>query len=209
MERKMKIADFAALVGTSAKTIYKQIEKNRLVTVNELQNGREIALIVTNDEQIKEFQNIYGKTKVNNGNYEDILTVTDSEYTVSEVQNQPIQQFSDNSIDKLITLNNQLQDRLLKVTDEVIESKSKQLLLEDKANREGLYLKEINELKSVNNRYIKLFISVSFGLITVIAGLIIFAMYQHFNPITVTKEKQVTKIIKIDAKGNVVSTLTK
>ena len=52
--------------------------------------------------------------------------------------------------DKLMTLNEQYLNRIETVTNELMEYKSKQLLLEDKAGRESLYLKEINELKTDN-----------------------------------------------------------
>ena len=55
------------------------------------------------------------------------------------------------------------------INSEVDAAESKQLLLEDKASREGVYINEINELKRVNNRY-QLF---NKGLITVIIVLLI------------------------------------
>ena len=215
MEKKMKIAEFAALVGTSPKTIYNQIEKGKLITVNEIQNGREIALIITSDEQIQEFQNIYGKVKVNENNYEDILTVNESEYTVNEIQNQQNQHSLENSIDKLITYNNQLQERLMKVTDEVIESKSKQLLLEDKAGREGIYLQEIKDLKQKyntdtiqliqENRKARIPLVIAcFILLILCCTLLVGVIYLKNNP----QEKQVTKIITVDANGKPISILT-
>ena len=215
MEKKIKIADFATLVGTSPKTIYKQIEKGRLITVNEVQNGREIALIVTSDEQIQEFQNMYGKMKVNEGNYEDILTVNEGEYTVKEVQNQQNQHILENSIERLITYNNQLQERLMKVTDEVIESKSRIPLLEDKASREGMYLQEIKDLKDKFNsdRIVLIQENRKARIPLVIACLILLILcctlltgviYLKNNP----QEKQVTKIITVDANGKPISILT-
>lgn len=57
MEQKMNVADFAALVGTTSKTIYQKILNNselpvneQLVTVKEKVKGRETTLIITNSE---------------------------------------------------------------------------------------------------------------------------------------------------------------
>lgn len=76
MEQKMNVADFAALVGTTSKTIYQKILNNselpvneQLVTVKEKVKGRETTLIITNSEQIKLYQNLYGKNTVNDGEY--------------------------------------------------------------------------------------------------------------------------------------------
>jgi chromosome segregation ATPase len=74
-----KTADFAEQIGTTPKTVYKLIERKELLTDNEVINGRNIRVIVTNEEEIKEFQKRYGKITVNNGECEEILTVNDSE----------------------------------------------------------------------------------------------------------------------------------
>ena len=64
MERKMNIAEFSALVGTTSKTIYGKINNNgnlpvneQLKTVKEKVKGREVTLIITNDEQIELYKN--------------------------------------------------------------------------------------------------------------------------------------------------------
>lgn len=201
----MKIADFAALVGTSAKTIYKQIDKGRLFTVKELQNGREITLISTNDAQIREFQNTYGKLPVNEGNCEDILTYNEGEYTVNEVQNPAI---ATDSIKDLITMNNELQDRLMTIQERLITAEGQQLLLTDKANREGLYLQEINQLKKVNEGNTKKLLTVIICSLLLFTCMAITLVWQYFNPKTVTQEKQVIKVITVDAHGKPISVLT-
>ena len=72
MEKKYSVADFAELVGTTAKTIYQKIDNydnlpvnEQLQTVKEKVKGREVTFIVTDPEQITYYQNLYGKNTVN------------------------------------------------------------------------------------------------------------------------------------------------
>lgn len=209
MERKMNVADFAALVGTTTKTIYEKINNSgelpvieQLITVNEKVKGRTIKLILTNSEQIEYYKNLYGKNTVIDGEYYENVTVNNLNKPVNEIQ-ESVKTSNNNEItvnvlNQFITVNNELNERYeqkiteyIKVNNELAELKSKQLLLEDKAGREGMYLNEINdlkqdhskeidnlkhlhtdeinELKRINNRY-KLF---NKGLITVIIVLLI------------------------------------
>lgn len=167
MEKRLNVADFAALVGTTAKTIYQKIDNydnlpvnERLTTVKDRVKGREITLIVTSDEQIAFYQNLYSKETVNGGNYYENVTINNGQNPVNELQNTVSSNnngsFDAEAFDKLMTLNEKFLNRIETVTNELTEYKSKQLLLEDKAGREGLYLKEIDELKT-NNEKLKTF----------------------------------------------------
>ena len=145
MERKMKIGDFAEAVGGSAKSIYERLKKNselpdneKLFTVKEKFKGREITLIVTNDTQINLYKNIYGNSPTITGNYEEFVTlnngysqVNESEYIESTTQQGAI---SPDIFDKLLTLNNEFNDRLERANNELITAKSQLLFLEDKRN---------------------------------------------------------------------------
>lgn len=163
MEKKLKVADFAALLGIVPKTVYKMIERNEVITVSERVNNRQTTLIVTDDEQIENFRKIYGKTQVNNGNYYN--SVTENEQLQPVIEGEVIENnahnndFANEVIDRIIALNdgynaqlNEYNNRIQQVNEELITAKSKMLLLEDKAGREGLYLNEINELKEGNKR---------------------------------------------------------
>ncbi len=193
-EIKMKVADFAGLVGCSQKTVYKLIENEQLKTVNELQNGRTIRLIVTNNIEIAEFQKNYGKSPVNESECNEILTVNNAQESKMNVQNVSDSENLLNVFDKIMEVNNLYNEKLEKVNNELITYKSKQLLLEDKASREGLYLTEINNLKASKNNILKWLIAVivilSLLLITV-SGLLIFNLYN-----TVTKVPQTIEIVK-------------
>lgn len=207
MEKRLRISEFAALVGTTAKTIYHQIEKGALITVTEPYNGRKMQFIVTNDKQIAEFKEVYSKMKVTNGNYEDILTSNNRENTVKEIQNQVQSGVSESVIDKLITFNTELQDRLLNYSDELAEYKGKIPLLEDKAGREGIYINEINELKKVNNRKNTQLITVIIISLSVILCLVFALMYQYFNPVIKVQDRVINKIITVE-NGKIKSVLT-
>lgn len=163
MEKKLKVADFAALLGIVPKTVYKMIERNEVITVSERVNNRQTTLIVTDDEQIENFRKIYGKTQVNNGNCYN--SVTENEQSQSVIEGEIIEKnthnndFANEVIDRIIALNdrynaqlNEYNNCIQQVNEELITAKSKMLLLEDKAGREGLYLNEINELKEGNKR---------------------------------------------------------
>ena len=190
MEKKLSVAEFATLVGTTSKTIYERIKRNselpleeQLLTVDEKVKGRSVTLILTNAQQINEYKNIYGKNTVNNGEYYEILTDNESSKPVINV-NEPVKINNDNApnsevINRLLTLNEDNNNRILQLTDELITAKQNQLLLEDKAGREGLYLKEINDLKTQlkneNNRkkiIIYTLITVLILLLMVIIGLL-------------------------------------
>lgn len=190
MEKKLSVAEFAALVGTTSKTIYERIKRNRdlpsdeqLITVDEKVKGRSVTLISTNTQQIDVYKNIYGKSTVINGEYYEILTDNESSKPVINV-NEPAKINNDNIpdnevINRLLTLNEDNNNRILQLTDELITAKQNQLLLEDKAGREGLYLKEINDLKNRlttdNNRnklVINSLLTLLILLIMVIVGLL-------------------------------------
>lgn len=169
MERKMPVAEFARLVGTTPKTIYERVKINeklpvneRLNVVKERINGRETTVIATNENQIEIYKEIYCKSTVNNGEYYEDVTVNNDDFTVIEnqsfVNSSKNIENTDSFIDKLIKVNEEYNNRieqknteLLTVQKELLLAKQNQLLLEDKASREGMYINEINQLKQDNN----------------------------------------------------------
>ncbi len=202
MERKFMIAEFAALVGTTSKTIYDKIRKfdelpvnEQLITVKEKVKGREVALIVTNTDQINYFKNLYGKNNVTNGEYYETLTENNG-YKQVENLNEPVKHLQEklktsnnNDFDvdiwnQFITVNNNFNERyeqkiseLIAVNNELAEVKGRQLLLEDKAGREGLYINEINQLKTDNEAVKKFNERLKYVIITLIMVIIGFIMY--------------------------------
>lgn len=163
MEKRLTVADFAALVGTTSKTIYQKIDNydnlpvnERLSTVKEKVKGREITFIVTTSEQIEYYQNLYCKNPVNEREYYENVTNFNGDTQVNNGFNSS--KFNNNNntssdvFNKLMTLNETYLNRIETVTNELMDYKSRSLLLEDKASREGMYLNEINDLKKDNEK---------------------------------------------------------
>lgn len=187
MEKRLNVADFAALVGTTAKTIYQKIDNydnlpvnEKLTTVKDRVKGREITLIVTSDEQIAYYKNLYSKEIVNEGECYDNLTFNNGQIPVNELQNtvnnNNNNSYSPDAFERLMTLNETYLNRIETVTNELIDYKSKTLLLEDKASREGLYLNNIRELETENNQlktHNKVLITVLSVIISVLLTVII------------------------------------
>ena len=94
-----------------------------------------------------------------------------------------------------MTLNEQYLNRIETVTNELMDYKSKQLLLEDKAGRESLYLKEINELKTDNEKLKtnnkKLFTVLTVIITVLITVIIMLLIVNNFNSETDTKKMPV------------------
>ena len=132
---------------------------------------------------IEYYKNLYGKNTVNDGEYYETLTDNNSykQYANFQepVKNNSSSSFNSDIFDKFLTVNNEYNDRLQRLTDELINSKSKMLLLEDKAGREGTYINEINLLKKENNRnqlLIKMLITIIVTLLITITGYVTFTI---------------------------------
>lgn len=212
MEQKMNVADFAALVGTTSKTIYQKILNNselpvneQLVTVKEKVKGRETTLIITNSEQIKFYQNLYGKNTVNDGEYYEKLTDINSNKPANSsnenLKSGEDMRFNDIFFEKFLTVNKEFNDRyeqkiteLIEVNNELAEVKGRQFLLEDKAGREGLYLNEIKELKKDNNRLLKVIYGLFALIVIILLGLTVYVTYNiTVNNSTINVNEQVNK----------------
>lgn len=169
---KMNVAEFASLVGAVNKTIYKIIEKTedeenksnlqeieQIITFYETINGRNVRMISTYPEQIEYYKKRFGKCTVNYSNCNDNVTENYSTFTQENV-NQKVnmsqsQSLSEEIIDKILKVNEEFITRLdkkneeiKKLQDDLIETKSKQLLLEDKGGRADLYFEEMKKMES-------------------------------------------------------------
>lgn len=179
MERELSIAELAQLWGVSVPTTWNRIKKEGLTTFKKKdKNNKEINYVSISEEILKDYvinDNNNLNNAVNNGHYEELLTdnnVNNPQNTV--ITTNPSESLTD-IINTITTINNDYNNRLQSLTDELITYKSKSLLLEDKAGREGYYLNEINELKKENNRnklYNKLLITVITILLLFITGFI-------------------------------------
>lgn len=204
MERKLKFAEFADLIGTTAKTVYKMEERKEIVTVIEKVNNRPTRLVVTDDNQINHFKNVYSKSPVNNSNYEENVTINND----SMNSNNTSQSANNNEVvqelfEKMLVMNQEYNNRIEKLNNELIDSKSKLLLLEDKAGREGMYLKEINELKSENEtlKTSKVKVANQLTIVIVILSMVLVGLITY-NVATNTKkertEQEITKPVPVE-----------
>jgi len=199
MERKLKFAEFADLIGTTAKTVYKMEERKEIVTVIEKVNNRPTRLVVTDDNQINHFKNVYSKSPVNNSNYEENVTINNDSLN----SNNASQSANNNEVvqelfEKMLVMNEEYNNRIEKLNNELIDSKSKLLLLEDKAGREGMYLKEINELKSENETLKTSKVKVANQLVSVIVVLsMVLVGLITYNVATNTKKAENEKVIEV------------
>ena len=166
-EKELKISELANIWAVSVPTTWNRVRKEDLKTVKKVdENRKEVNYVVISDEIINKYV-LTVNNNVNSHNYEDILT----DNNVNENVNNNLKYGNDNisaseMFDKLSTLNKEYNDRLERVNEELITYKSKTLLLEDKAGREGFYINEINTLKKDNNLLLK-------GLITLLIMFII------------------------------------
>ena len=189
MKKKVSVSEFAAEVGTTAKTIYERIKKNselplneQLETVNEKVKGREVTLINTDTDQIELYKNIYGKDTVIDSEYYETLTdingLKPDNNVIENVKINDNNNFTPDLFERLTTLNNEYNNRidtvrneLFTVQKQLMESEKRTLLLEDRAGREGLYLTEIDDLKKelkIKNNFNKLLLTLIIVLTMVI-----------------------------------------
>lgn len=202
MEKELKIAELAALWGVSVPTAWNRIRKEGLTTfIKKNENNKEVNYVRVSDEIINQYvinDNNNINNIVNNGYYEDMLINNNVNNIVKQPQTQEHKEFSREDVKDLINtitnVNNDYNNRLETLTNRLITAESKQLLLEDKASREGIYINEINNLKKDNNRY-KLFnkvlITVIVTLLIVITGYITFNIGVNNSKSTIKESLQV------------------
>ena len=145
-EIKLKIADFAKQVGCSEKTIYNKISKGELMKVNEIQKGRTITYIITNSKEIEELKNIYSSMKFNELQYYDSETFSESKCNSENYNEGSKSDTVGELVDKVMELAEKFNERLLNYNEEIVKYKSQVPLLEDKQQKEGMYLQEIKDL---------------------------------------------------------------
>lgn len=192
MEKELKISELASVWNVSVTTTWNRIKKMGLRTfIKKSETNKDVNYVSISEAQLNEYVinvNNNQNKDINNGYYVDMLSnnnVYKDDNNIIESQKASYNnEITGDFIDKLMTVNNDYNNRLehynnelLKAYEELSTVKSKQLLLEDRASREGLYINEINELKKENNRN-KVYIKVLITLITtLLLGLSIFITY--------------------------------
>lgn len=158
MEKELKIAELASIWSVSVPTTWNRIKKMGLTTfIKKNETNKDVNYVNISDEQINEYViNVNNNVNkdVSNGYYEDMLINNNVNNGAHNPYMQTVKEFSAEEIKDVIntitTVNNDYNNRLETLTNRLITAESKQLLLEDKASREGLYINEINELKKDN-----------------------------------------------------------
>lgn len=209
MERKLKVSEFAELVGITSKTVYKMESRGEITTVNERVNNRPTTLVITNDEQINYFRSVYSKAPSTNGNCEEFVTINNEGMNSNNSsQSTNSNEFIQDMFERIFAMNEEYNNRIEKLNGELLDSKSKLLLLEDKAGREGLYFKEINELKRENEqlktdktKVANTLVAVIVILLMVVVGLI------TYNITTAQKKEQQSQVVtqtvnEVSSSGN-------
>lgn len=192
-EKELKISELATIWAVSVPTTWNRVRKEDLKTVKKVdENRKEVNYVVISDEIINKYV-LTVNNNVNNRNYEDILT----DNNINENVNNNLKYGNDGisaseMFDKLSTLNKEYNDRLERVNEELITYKSKSLLLEDKAGREGFYINEINTLKKDNNLLLKGLITLLIMFIITFISLIAIVLYHK----AIEGNKEVTTTVE-------------
>ncbi len=192
-EKELKISELANIWAVSVPTTWNRVRKEDLKTVKKVdENRKEVNYVVISDEIINKYV-LTVNNNVNNHNYEDILT----DNNINENVNNNLKYGNDSisaseMFDKLSTLNKEYNDRLERVNEELITYKSKTLLLEDKAGREGYYINEINTLKKDNNLLLKGLITLLIMFIITFVSLVSIVLYHK----TIEGNKEVSTTVE-------------
>ncbi len=158
MEKDLKIAELATIWGVSVPTTWNRIRKEGLTTfIKKNENNKEVNYVKVSDDIINQYtvnnnKNVY--KDINNSYYEDMLINNNLSENFSQSQTTANKDVTIDELKEVIsaitTVNNDYNNRLETLTNRLINAESKQLLLEDKASREGMYINEINGLKKDN-----------------------------------------------------------
>ena len=222
MEKRYRVTEFATLIGCGAKTVYRLKDNGKIKSDKEIVNGREIDVIIADDEEIAKLQNIYMKKTDNVGKYYDNVTDNDINYqdNISQSQNNmgngltqsdiidKIMSFSSGINEQVIEMNEAHNKELKQLHEELTQYKSRLPLLEDKANREGYYVKEISDLKteidkiksdnemtmSRKNRIFSVIVVILSVLFLTVSGILI---YKLMNPTIIEKTNTIETIKEV------------
>lgn len=219
MVKELKIAELASLWGVSVPTTWNRIKKMGLTTfIKKNESNKDITFVSISDEQIHSYV-LNVNNNINNANnnryYEDMLTnnnVNNASNDVIDVDySHQSQSFSTNIVsdikevyndcnERILTINNYYNEQVKNLYEEIANYKAHKLMLEDKASREGLYIKEINELKADNNSVKKVnewlkYIIV--GLIMIIIGFIMYLIMFNNLQKDVNTDNEIVKQVQV------------
>lgn len=198
-EKELKISELASLWSVSVPSTWNRVRKEGLTTVKKVDENKKEVTFVQIPENILNKYLTTVENNINNHYYEELLTNNNVYKEDNNVNND--KNIDNNNIsaldilDRITTINNDYNNRLERVNEELITAKSKMLLLEDKAGREGLYINEINGLKTDNNRLKR----VIYGLLSLIV-LLLLSMAVYITAQVITSNVSKNTVIQTQKK---------
>ena len=209
MERKnYTIQQLSDILGVSVAAIRKKIKpdennpdikryKKRYPIVFGTYEDREVMQISLTDIELEEEKRLSGINKIKHSSENNVIRTCESnvietvESCNSEVIDIPYTKSDKDNTELIINLTERYNNELKTYAERIIEAESKQLLLEDKANREGFYLQEIKDAKNVTKNVVKYFSITLVVMLLLLVGIRCFLIYKLMNPTII--EKQVVK----------------
>lgn len=168
MEKEYKVSDLAEVWGVSVPTIWTRVRKENLKVIKKVgESKREVAFVVLDEEILNKYiykdnKDLYKDNKEvnkdnNSFNYEDNLRndkvykddeVIDAEYVrQNSINTTDLINVYKDVYDKFINMNKDYNKEIKNLYEELSNYKSKELLLTEQTEREGIYLAENSELK--------------------------------------------------------------
>lgn len=211
MERKnYTIQQLSDILGVSVAAIRKKIKadetnpgikryKKRYPIVIGTFEDRQVMQILLTDIELEEEKRLSGINKIKHSpettlqeTYENDVTGPENANDDNAIDVQYSKSTAQNS-DLIFNLTERYSNELKTYAERLIAAESKQLLLEDKANREGLYLQEIKDAKNVTRNVIKYFTITLLIMLFLLVSCVCFLVYKLLNPTVVEKQVVIEK----------------
>lgn len=221
---KYTIQELADILGVSVAAIRKKIYvddnapelkryKRRYPIVTETVDNRQVMQICLTDVELEDEKRQAEKNKIKHSvdnTYQETYTsnVQNNENVIDgEVLQHNEQQKINISTDALISLTERYNNDIKTYLERIAVAESKTLLLEDKANREGLYIQEIKDAKQHTKNvifYFSVTLAILLVLLTAVSATLINTL---LHPVIIEKqtviEKQIPQKIVAPATKNI------
>ena len=211
MEKKnYTIQQLADILGVSVAAIRKKIKpdennpdikryKKRYQVVFGTYEDREVMQISLTDIELEEEKRLSGINKIKHSSENNVIRTCESNVTETvessnnEVIDIPYTKSDKDNTELIINLTERYNNELKTYAERIIEAESKQLLLEDKANREGFYLQEIKDAKNVTKNVVKYFSITLAVMLLLLVATTGFLIYKLMNPTIIEKQVVIEK----------------
>ena len=219
--KKYSIQELSDILGISVAAVRKKIVsdmdnpdekryKKRYPVVLEEKDGRQIMLVMLSDIELEEEKRLSKLNKIKytaESTLQETLQetflddVVEAEYTAEEpVMANSSRKNEGISASDFIEFTERYNNRLETYLERIVKAESQQLLLEDKASREGLYLKEIEQARSeaaearnVLKNVTKYFVITVLLMLAMLGAAVGYLLYKTAHPTIVEKEVVVEK----------------